>query len=91
MFDDSCKKCGAAMQPARLVYYTQKKPFATFACATCKIRLMLFEAPITPLLVWSDNLVDKLEFSDAIEKLIKERQHKIEVRARRYGEHPASS
>ena len=51
---------------------------------------MLFEAPITPLFVWSDELHDVVPkyadyFSLHVEERIANRPHKQDIKAARYG------
>ena len=55
-FDDACKKCGKPMERMDICCWTQQRPFATFQCQMCKVRLFLFEVPVTPFLMWSESL-----------------------------------
>ena len=83
LFDDACKKCDVIMERMPNLCWTRRKPFATFQCPDCKGRLFLFDGPVTPLMVWGSSIpsASNILFSDFIDSLIKEREHKREVRA----------
>jgi len=87
LFEDLCKKegCKKTMELMPVQYCTRRKPFATFQCPACKLQLLLFEAPVTPLLVWSDSFHQCIDFSEFIDELMAKREHKREIRAIRYG------
>ena len=91
LFDDTCKKCDATMERMPALCWTRHKPFAVFQCPDCKARLFLFDAPTRPLLVWSSSISSgsSINFSDFVDHLIKEREHKREVRAAREQAVPA--
>lgn len=68
------------MERMPVLCWTRQRPFAIFQCPACKKRLLLFEAPITPLLVWSDSYSGCIDFSGFIDRLIEERERKREIR-----------
>jgi hypothetical protein len=85
-FDDFCKSCGTQMERMHCHYHTRQKPFATFQCPNCEIRLFLIEAPITPLLVWSNQTrIRCTRFSEYIDEVLAHREQAREIRKLRYG------
>lgn len=86
-FDDSCKRCGTQMERVRVHYCTDVKPFATFQCLECKLRLFLIEVPCdTPLLLWSSQTVLRsTRFSAFVAETLEKRNHERDIRRLRYG------
>ena len=79
----TCKK--RPMEFMEVTYCTRRKPFATYQCTRCKRRLLIFKAPVTPLLVWSEEYAGYTNFSNFIERELIEREAKLKRRLVRYG------
>jgi hypothetical protein len=86
-FDDKCTACSESMELMPVFASTRHKPFATFQCPNCLLRLFLIETPGAPLLVRSDSIESGsvMTFSECIDKKIAERDHDLEVHELRYG------
>ncbi|HEV8666961.1 MAG TPA: hypothetical protein VN665_03930 [Candidatus Paceibacterota bacterium] len=88
-FDQTCKNahCEVEMERMHCHYYVTPAPFATFQCPKCMLRLFLFEAPHTPLLMWSDTPRKSGQiFKDQVKALIERREKHWETNKRRHGE-----
>lgn len=84
-FDDSCKKCDVAMEPMEAPCLTRHRPFRTFQCPACKVRLFLIETATTPLFLWSYAIPSgsAMQFSTFIDQKIEEREEKRKTRVLR--------
>lgn len=82
-FDDSCKRCGKKMERMYPCYYMRIKPYATFQCTVgeCSLRLLIYDAPNTPYLIWSDDFTGAVNLSQYIEERTAERERKRKARS----------
>lgn len=76
-FDDSCDRCEKPMERMPSIYCSEVKPFATFQCVECKVRLLLYEAPGAPndpFFVWTGDpsIINRKD----LEQRLKERADK---------------
>lgn len=85
-FDKTCNNnaCRKTMEFVVTIYKTRRKPFATYQCPQCKTRLLVFDAPITPMFIWSSEYAGVVNFSDFIERQFLERERKLKRRFLRY-------
>ncbi len=85
-FDKTCNNntCGKTMEFMVTVCHTRRKPFATYQCPHCKTRLLIFDAPITPMFVWSSEYAGVVNFSYFIESKLLDRERKRKRRFWRF-------
>ena len=86
-FDDTCKFCDKSMERMPLCAWTRRRPYAVFQCTECKVRLMLFETPRAPFLIWSTEFRNRREwdytqftFSELIDRAIEEHERRHAAR-----------
>jgi hypothetical protein len=89
-FDAACKRCGEQMERMPVICRTRQRPFAIFQCQSpgCKVQLLLFDAPTSPLLIWSDSFNYAVKFSEMIDDRIADRERKRELRELHYKKPP---
>ncbi len=74
------------MERMKVAYCTRHKPFATFQCPKCNLRLFIIEAERTPLLMWSDNARMEIRFDESVDEALRKRKLDYERHKLRYGE-----
>ena len=88
-FDDTCKNAiceDVTLERLHCYYCVTPAPYATFQCPKCLRRLYLFDAPETPLLLWSNTVRKSGQtFAEQIAALIEKRERHWQTKKRRYG------
>lgn len=70
-FDRSCRACGTELEKMPIIdypYATIPKPIHILQCSGCKGRLFVFDSPVKPLVLRSDEIRHHYPFSDFLAK-----------------------
>lgn len=70
-FDRSCRACGTKLEEMPVIHYfdaTFPMPLHILQCSGCKGRLFVFDAPVKPLVLRSDEIRHQYSFTDFLEK-----------------------
>lgn len=70
-FDRSCRSCGTALEEMPVVPFTEAtfpQPLYILQCSGCKGRLFVFESPIKPLVLRSDEIRHQYPFDEFLKK-----------------------